>query len=99
MKTPKIELVYFDGCPNVSQTRDHLRDAIKASGQQLTWSEWNLLEESTPAEFQRLGSPTVLVDGKDVTGESGGASAMSCRADGAPSVASIAQRLPPPATP
>ena len=93
MKTRRIEVVYFDGCPNVMQAQDHLREAIEASGQQLTWFEWDLMEESTPAEFRRRGSPTVLVDGEDVTGETVGASAMSCRADGAPSAASISERL------
>ena len=93
VKTPRIELVYFDGCPNASQTRDNLREAIKVSGQQLTWSEWDLMAKSTPADFRRFGSPTVLVDGEDVTGDSVGASTMSCSADGAPSVASIGERL------
>ena len=43
--------------------------------------------------FRRYGSPTVLIDGQDVTGEGAGAAAMACRADGAPSVALIAERL------
>ena len=93
MKTPRIELVYFDGCPNVSQARDNLKETLESSDQQLTWSELDLVSESTPTDYRRFGSPTVLVDGEDVTGESVGASAMSCRADGVPSVASIAERL------
>ena len=93
MKTPRIELVYFDGCPNVLQARDNLRDAIKSSGQQFSWSEWDLMAESTLADFRRFSSPTILVDGEDVTGDSVGASAMSCRAGGVPSAASIAERL------
>ena len=93
MESPRIDLVYFDGCPNVSQARINLEEAIKAIGKQLTWSEWDLAEDSTPTKLRRFGSPTVLVDGSDVTGENVGASAMSCRADGAPSVASIAERL------
>ena len=31
MKTPRIELVYFEGCPNASQARDNLREAVEAS--------------------------------------------------------------------
>ncbi len=68
MKTPRIELVYFDGCPCASQARNNLREAVEASGQAVTWSEWDLTAESTPADFRRFGSPTVLVDGEDVTG-------------------------------
>ncbi len=93
MKMPQIELVYFDGCPNASQARENLREAVEASSQALTWSEWNLMEESTPADFRRFGSPTVLVDGEDVTGESVGTAAMACRADGVPSVATIKERI------
>ncbi len=89
MKTPRIELVYFDGCPNALQARDNLREAIEASGQHVTWSEWDLMEESTPADFRRFGSPTVLVNGEDVTGENASTEAMACRADGVPSVATI----------
>ncbi len=93
MKTPQIELVYFDGCPNASQARDNLREAVEASGRGLTWSEWDLMEESTPADFRRFGSPTVLVNGADVTGEHVGTAAMACRADGVPSVATITARI------
>ena len=93
MNTPQIELVYLDGCPNASQARDNLREAIEGSRQGLTWSEWDLMAESTPADFRRFGSPTVLVNGEDVTGENLGTEAMACRADGAPSVATIAARI------
>ena len=93
MTTPRIELVYFEGCPNASKARAHIRDAVEASGRTLEWSEWDLMAESTPEAFRRYGSPTVLIDGQDVTGEGAGAAAMACRADGAPSVALIAERL------
>ena len=91
MNTPRIELVYFEGCPNASQARENIRAAVEASGRPLEWSEWDLMAESTPEDLQRYGSPTVLIDGQDVTGE--GTGAVACRADGAPSVALIAERL------
>ncbi len=93
MKTPRIELVYFDGCPNASQARENLREAVEASSQALTWSEWDLMEESTPADYRRFGSPTVLVNGEDVTGENVGTAAMACRSDGVPSVATLTARI------
>ena len=93
MKIPRIELVYFEGCPNASQARANLREAVEASGRALTWSEWDLMEESTPAGFRRFGSPTVLVNGADVTGENVGTAAMACRVDGVPSVATITARI------
>ncbi len=93
MKTTRIDLVYFEGCPNASQARDNLREAVEASNKDLTWSEWDLMEESTPADLRRFGSPTILVNGEDVTGESVGTAAMACRADGVPSVATITERI------
>ncbi len=93
MKTPRIELVYFEGCPNTAQARDNLREAIEGAGQVLTWSEWDLMAESTPADFRRFGSPTVLVNGEDVTGDNVSTEAMACRADGVPSVATITARI------
>ena len=93
MKTPRIELVYFEGCPNAAQARENIRVAVEASGRPLDWSEWDLMAESTPEDFRRYGSPTVLIDGEDVTGESAATVAMACRADGAPSVTLIAERL------
>ena len=93
MTTPRIELVYFDGCPNARQARDNIRSAVEAFGRPLEWSEWDLMAESTPEDFRRYGSPTVLIDGQDVTGAGASAVAMACRTDGAPSVASIAEKL------
>ncbi len=88
-----VELVYFDGCPNADKARANLRAATGASGADDAWQEWNLSEESTPERFRRFGSPTVLVDGEDVTGADGASMAMACRADGAPTVAVIRAAL------
>ena len=51
------------------------------------------MAETTPERFRRHGSPTVLVDGSDVTGEGAEVAAMACRADGAPSVETITDSL------
>jgi hypothetical protein len=93
LKISRIELVYFDGCPHVSRARDNLREAIAGSHELLTWSEWDVLDPSTPADFLRFGSPTVLVDGEDVTGKGGGSEGVACRADGAPSSATIKAQI------
>lgn len=90
---PQIDLVYFEGCPNVADARENLRLALKLQGVELRWSEWDLMADSTPEEFRRYGSPTVLVDGRDVTGGGQDVLAMACRTDGAPSVELISERL------
>jgi mercuric ion transport protein len=81
MSDRTIDLVYFDGCPNAEAARANLR-ALMSDG---SWREWNLSSADTPERFRRYGSPTVLVDGRDVTGEGETTGAVACRADGAPS--------------
>ncbi len=93
MRNPTIELIYFDGCPNVDKARASLQAAVGVERGAGAWSEWNLSDEATPERFRRFGSPTVLVDGEDVTGSDGGNAAMACRADGAPSAAVIREAL------
>ncbi len=93
-KTPQIELVYFEGCPNALKARENIRAAVaEAFAQPIEWAEWDLMAESTPEDFKRYGSPTVLVDGHDVIGDGPGNVAMACRADGAPSIEAIAAKL------
>lgn len=92
MNTCRIELVYFDGCPNAAQARETLR-SIPCVG---SWTEWNLSSPDTPDRFRRYGSPTVLVDGRDVTGDAApddAGDAMSCRTDGAPSAEQVRRAL------
>lgn len=88
-----IDLIYFDGCPNLEAARENLRAAVGAERIEGEWREWNLHSDNTPDRFKRFGSPTILVDGEDVTGEQGGDAAMACRVDGAPSVAAIREAL------
>lgn len=79
---PKVELVYDPTCPNVEQARAAIRDALAAVGAPIAWREWDCTDASTPDAFRALGSPSVLVNGRDV-GCGGGtmaqAEANSCR--------------------
>lgn len=85
----EIELVYFDGCPNAEQARANLRAVVDDD----SWKEWNLSSSDTPDRFRHYGSPTVLVDGRDVTGDTGETEGMACRADGAPAPEVIEEAL------
>ena len=88
-----IELVFFEGCPHVSLARDNLRSALQSAGKDTIWTEWDVLSESTPKNLRGHGSPTILIDGNDVTGDPTSAVAIACRADGVPSVALILEKL------
>lgn len=69
---PKVELVFFSGCPSVERARQ----AIRAAGVN-AFSEVELGELPTGHPYRKLSSPSVLVDGKLVAGSSNGGAACS----------------------
>jgi len=75
---PNVEILYFPGCPNVPAARDQLRRALEEVGKPAEWSERDVTASETPPELRGYGSPTILVDGRDVTGDSA-SGAASCR--------------------
>ena len=73
-----VELLYFPGCPNLPAAREQLRRALDEIGRRSEWIERDVTAPDAPAHVRGHGSPTILVDGKDVTGaEPAGGS--SCR--------------------
>ena len=82
------ELVFFEGCPHAEQTRARLRDAFMRVGLPATWDEWDTLQERTPARYRNVPSPTVLIDGVDVTG-GGAGTGPCCAVSGGPTTAQI----------
>lgn len=89
----RIELIYFEDCPNAPAARDRVREAIRVTGVSADLTEWEQGNPAAPAHVREYGSPTVLVDGQDVTGLGPGVAASACRADGAPSVEAIERAL------
>lgn len=87
-----IELVFIEGCPHVDRARANLRSALASAGGSATWTEWDVGSDATPDRYRRFGSPTVLVNGRDVTG-AGRSQAIACRVEGGPSVAAIVAAL------
>lgn len=101
----KVQLLHFQGCPHVDAARQALRDALSAEDIEASVEEIDIGRSEAPAWSRGWGSPTVLVDGKDVEGQGPQPSAMCCRlyTSGAPSIESIrasiaATRAVPPAT-
>lgn len=78
-----VELVYDPDCPNVESARELIRIALATAGLPIQWKEWNRSAEETPASRGHFGSPTILVDGRDVAAVAGAAGVMpvanSCR--------------------
>ena len=75
-----VELVFDPTCPNVEQARGAISTALLAVGAPVKWKEWERGAEATPAALRCFGSPTVLVNGADVSGgDAANADANSCR--------------------
>ncbi len=96
----RIELVYDQTCPNVDAAREEIRSALEAAGLPSDWVEWDREADDSPDRVRNFGSPTVLVDGVDVSGAGSEADANCCRVyvteDGfgrAPSAQKIQQSL------
>jgi len=75
----KIELIYDRDCPNVEATRSHLRQALCQCRRVTRWIEWDRSSKASPEYARRYGSPTVLIDGRDVVGEPPGDGSNCCR--------------------
>ena len=65
---PVIELLYDADCPNVEECRTALRQALIEIGAAAVWHEWDRSWASTPIAYRHLGSPTVLLNGRDICG-------------------------------
>lgn len=74
-----VELVYEQGCPGVPETRHSLLKAFSSLDLRPEWLEWERGDPGLPDHAQGFGSPTVLVEGRDVAGEPANADAGSCR--------------------
>jgi len=96
-----VELIYFPGCPNVEEARSHLVRAFAEAKLTPRWSEFRTDDPNLPGHARGFGSPTILVNGRDVTGATPTDAADACRlyADetgrrsGIPSLSSIVGAL------
>lgn len=91
----KIQLLSFEDCPNVDKARATLRQAMLETGTREPIEEIDIGREDAPAWSRAWGSPTILIDGDDVTGTTRPSGDIGCRlyAGGAPSVDQIRERL------
>jgi len=95
MSTVRVQLLTFEGCPLANAARGQLEAALAELGIR-DYEEIDLQAPGTPESLQGWGSPTILVDGADITGQPKGES-LSCRVyDGpekVPTAASIVASL------
>jgi mercuric ion transport protein len=78
MSQATVELLFLPGCPHVSAARDQLRRAFAQVGLTPDWTERDITSPDAPVHVGGFGSPTILIDGRDVAGRSPG-SGQACR--------------------
>lgn len=66
MTTKHVELLIFDGCPNVDATVERARDAIREAQVCADLRIVSVENDDQARNLLFLGSPTVRVDGIDV---------------------------------
>lgn len=96
---PHVELIYDTDCPNVPRARRAMLEGFGSVGLRPSWTEWDRKSPESPAYVQGYGSPTILVNGRDVAGAAPGDGGSSCRLyrngsgtfEGVPSVEQIVE--------
>jgi hypothetical protein len=97
---PRVELIYDPDCPNVHLARGQLLRAFGQLDMKPQWQEWCSSDPAAPEHARGYPSPTILVDGCDVSGAEPIDGTASCRIyatsgamAGAPSVEEITAAL------
>ncbi|WP_019146646.1 DF family (seleno)protein [Aeromicrobium massiliense] len=75
----RIQLLYFDDCPNWEVTHSRLRQVLDAMR---LGAEVETVLVNTPEQAERWnfhGSPTILIDGQDPFAQPGAPVGLSCR--------------------
>lgn len=73
----KLELLYFDVCPNWKVAAERLDDVAGGRGVIVERRQVTTPEEAESARFR--GSPTILIDGEDPFASGDGPFGLACR--------------------
>jgi mercuric ion transport protein len=65
---PTVDFIYDSDCPNIGSARANLMRAFGRAGVQARWQEHRIGDPDAPERARGFGSPTILVDGRDVAG-------------------------------
>lgn len=76
---PSVELLYEKSCPFVGAARAQLSEAFQRLGRSPQWTEWEAGDSDAPVYARSYGSPTILVDGKDVASVPAAEASHCCR--------------------
>jgi hypothetical protein len=79
MHAVKVQLLYFDGCPNWTVAEERLRHALELVCVPATVERCIVDTPATAERLQFVGSPSVLLDGRDPFPSVPGTFGMTCR--------------------
>lgn len=80
MRRPDIELLWWEGCPSTERALQELRGALLDLGLESLEPRMREIRSQSEAEQAGfVGSPTILVDGRDVAPAPGEPVALACR--------------------
>jgi hypothetical protein len=80
MTQPRVELLFWDGCPSHPQALEDLREAMAAEGLDPETIRVREVDTDELAEHERfVGSPTIRIDGEDVQPTGDEPTGLTCR--------------------
>src|SRR6266436_1861432 len=85
----KVEFIYHRECPHVEGARANLLHALSEARVPMRWTEWDRPSPETPQYAREYGSPTILVNGRDIEGWTPSGEVTTCRIYGHQGVPSV----------
>lgn len=92
----KIEVQYFNGCPNSTEMTRRVRESISSIADSVEYKEVLVESNELAQELHFMGSPTVLINGRDLENrEIPESSSLNCRfyPNGLPSSEQIRRQI------
>ncbi len=78
----KIEVQYFNGCPNSEAVLKMVKEFVEKSELKIEFKEILVETQEDAEKYKFRGSPTILINGKDVEGvEESKTPSLACRAN------------------
>ena len=75
----RATIQYFDGCPSWEDARSNLEAAAREVGADLDVSLQRVETDEDAERLRFVGSPTILLDGRDPFAGAGAQPALACR--------------------
>ena len=76
----KIKVQYFNGCPNSEAALEMVKKFVAESELQIDFEEILVETQEAAEKYKFRGSPTILINGKDVEGlEENKTPSLACR--------------------